>query len=64
MYCSRKGDALRLSTGMLKKPWISFWWRSMVIRWVRPGKKGITFNILVTFLMSRVCGGKQDMLET
>lgn len=36
MYCSRKGEALRLSTGMLKKPWISFWWRSMVIRWVRP----------------------------
>lgn len=38
MYCSRKGEALRLSTGMLKKPWISFWWRSMVIRWVRPAQ--------------------------
>lgn len=40
MYCSRKGDARRLSTGMLKKPWISFWCRSMVIRWVRPAKPG------------------------
>lgn len=38
MYCRRKGEALRLSTGMLKKPWISFWWRSMVIRWVRPAQ--------------------------
>lgn len=36
IYCSRNGEALKLSTGMLKKPWISFWWRSMVMRWVRP----------------------------
>lgn len=25
MYWMRKGEALRLSTGKLKKPWISFW---------------------------------------
>lgn len=36
MYWSRKGEALRLSTGKLKKPWISFWWRSIVIMWVKP----------------------------
>lgn len=36
MYCRRNGEARKLSTGMLKKPCISFWCRSMVIRWVRP----------------------------
>lgn len=36
IYWSRKGEALRLSTGKLKKPCISFWWRSIVIMWVKP----------------------------
>lgn len=36
MYWMRKGEALRLSTGKLKKPWISFWWRSIVMMWVSP----------------------------
>lgn len=38
MYCSRNGEARRLSTGMLKKPWISFWCKSIVMRWVRPAQ--------------------------
>lgn len=45
MYWSRNGEALKLSTGMLKKPWISFWWRSMVIRWVRPTKTQTHFLV-------------------
>lgn len=36
MYWRRKGEARRLSTGQSKKPWISFWCRSMVMRWFNP----------------------------
>ena len=36
MYCNRNGEARRLSTGQSKKPWISFWCRSMVITWFSP----------------------------
>lgn len=38
MYWRRKGDALRLSTGQSKKPWISFWCRSIVITWFKPDR--------------------------
>ena len=36
MYSIRNGEALRLSTGISKKPWISFVWRSIVIMCVKP----------------------------
>jgi hypothetical protein len=39
MYLRRKDCALRLSTGQLKKPWISFCHRSTVITWLRPALK-------------------------
>lgn len=38
MYWIRKGDARRLSTGKVKKPWISFWCKSMVMMCVNPVK--------------------------
>ena len=36
MYCMINGEALRLSTGHLKKPWISFECKSIVINPVKP----------------------------
>ncbi len=36
MYWIKKGDALRLSTGQSKKPWISFWCKSIVITCCSP----------------------------
>lgn len=42
IYWSKKGDALKLSTGKLKKPWISFWCRSIVMMWLKP-KKGTDY---------------------
>jgi len=48
MYCSKKGEARRLSTGQSKKPWISFWWRSIVMTWVRPDLHIIFASSLLT----------------
>jgi hypothetical protein len=48
MYCSKKGEALRLSTGQSKKPWISFWCRSIVMTCVRPDLHIIFASSLVT----------------
>lgn len=36
MYWIKKGEARKLSTGKLKKPWISFWCKSMVMMCVNP----------------------------
>ena len=36
IYCRRNGEALKLSTGQSKKPWISFWCRSIVMTWFSP----------------------------
>lgn len=52
----RNGEARRLSTGKPKKPWISFWCRSMVMMWVRPvrqqvANRGEIHTIVVKVLM-------------
>lgn len=52
MYWMRKGEARRLSTGKLKKPWISFWWRSMVMMWVSPETPKTRGNRQVKFTYS------------
>jgi len=48
MYCSKKGEARRLSTGQSKKPWISFWCRSIVMTCVRPDLHIIFASSLLT----------------
>jgi hypothetical protein len=48
MYCSKKGEALKLSTGQSKKPWISFWCRSIVMTCVRPDLHIIFASSLLT----------------
>ena len=48
MYCSKKGEALRLSTGQSKKPWTSFWCRSIVMTCVRPDLHIIFASSLLT----------------
>lgn len=48
MYCSKKGEALKLSTGQSKKPWISFWCKSIVMTWVSPDLHNIFASNLLT----------------
>ena len=48
MYLIKKGCALKLSTGKSKNPWISFWWRSMVMRCWSPDFAIILANSLAT----------------